>query len=157
MVGRLGRMTNPPDDDQQPNPPGYGTPPPGYGPPAGSAPPPGQPGQPGWYAGPPQYRVPDHPDATKALVLGLVALIGGLACYLPLVLGPWAWVVGHRAVKQIDAQPGRYEGRGQAMAGYVTGVIASVLLGIGVLALVVFFVFMIVVAAGSGTVNGTPF
>ena len=107
---------------------------------------------PGWYPGPPAYRLPDHPQATKAMVVGLIALIGGFTCYVPLALGPWAWVVGRRAVREMDAQPGRYEGRGQAMAGYVMGVIATVLLLLGVLLLIaVLALFM--VAPGGGTVR----
>lgn len=98
--------------------------------------PPQSPQQPGWYAGPPTYRLPDHPDATKAMVLGIIALVGGFMCLLPLFLGPWAWVVGRRAVREIDAQPGRYEGRSQAQAGYVMGVIATVLVVLGVVALI---------------------
>jgi len=115
-----------------------------------TSPPPPSPPPPGWYPGPPAYRLPDHPDATKSMVLGLVALIGGFTCYLPLALGPWAWVVGRRAVREIDAQPGRFEGRGQAVAGYVTGVIATVLLVLGVLALVgLLLVVFLGVGAGS--------
>jgi hypothetical protein len=117
---------------------GYGQP--GYGPPGPGQPPPGQPPQ-GWYAGPPPYRLPDHPEATKALVLGIIALLGGFTCYLPLLLGPWAWVTGRRVVRQVDAEPGRWEGRGQGMGGYVMGVVATVLLVLGVLAVVGFIAF----------------
>jgi hypothetical protein len=109
---------------------------------------------PGWYPGPPAYRLPDHPESTKAMVLGLIALIGGFTCYVPLALGPWAWVVGRRAVREMDAQPGRYEGRGQAMAGYVMGVIATVLLVLGVL-LLIGVLALFVVAPGGGTVSGS--
>lgn len=107
---------------------------PGYGPPYG--PPPGPP--PGWYGGPPPYRLPDHPEATKALVVGVIALLGGFTCYLPLLLGPWAWVVGRRVVREVDAEPGRWDGRGQGMGGYVMGVVATVLLLLGVVAFAAF-------------------
>ena len=112
-------------------PPGYGQP--GYGPPAG-------PPQ-GWYAGPPPYRLPDHPESTKALVVGIIALLGGFTCYLPLVLGPWAWVVGRRVVREVDAEPGRWDGRGPAMGGYVMGVVATVLLVLGIVVVVGFILF----------------
>lgn len=119
-------------------PPGYGQPPgpPGYGPPGWYAAPPQ-----GWYAGPPPYRLPDHPEATKALVVGVIALLGGFTCYLPLLLGPWAWVVGRRVVREVDAEPDRWDGRGQGMGGYVMGVVATVLLLLGVLALAAFLLF----------------
>jgi hypothetical protein len=113
-----------------------------------------RPAPPGWYPGPPAYRLPAHPDATKAMVIGLIALIGGFTCYLPLALSPWAWVVGRRAVREIDAQPGRYEGRGPAMAGFVTGVVATVLLLLGLL-LVLGFLALLFVAPGGGTVSGS--
>jgi hypothetical protein len=154
-------MTDTPGDDQQaqqPQQPPYpaGPPPypqPGYQQPG--YPPPGYQGYPppGWYGGPPLVRLPDHPKATTALVLGIIALLGGFTCYLPLLLGPWAWVFGRRAVKDIDAQPGRYDGRGQALAGYILGVVATVLLILGLVALIAFIGFVVV----SETTNGpTP-
>jgi hypothetical protein len=134
-----------PSGPPAPPPPGYA--PPGYGYQQGYQ----QPAAPqGWYAGPPAYRLPDHPQATKAMVLGLIALIGGFTCYLPLLLGPWAWVVGRRAVREIDAQPGRYEARGQAMAGYVMGVIATVLLVLGILAVIGFLTLLVVTSVTEG-------
>ena len=114
--------------------PGYGQP--GYGQPGygGYGQPGYPPAPPGYYTGPSPYRLPDHPDSTKALVLGLVALVGGFACYLPILVAPWAWVAGRRAVREIDAQPGRFDGRGPALAGYVMGVVGTVLLVLGVIA-----------------------
>ena len=83
-------------------------------------------------AGPPA----DHPDATKALVLGVVALAGGLVCLVPMLVGPYAWLVGQRTLRAIDAEPGRWGGRSQAQAGQVLGVLATLLLGLGLLVLV---------------------
>ncbi|HEX4978022.1 MAG TPA: hypothetical protein VFV40_09170 [Nocardioides sp.] len=120
----------------QPGPQGYGQPPAG---PPGYGQPPGPP--PGWYTGPTPFRLPDHPEATKALVVGIIALVGGFTCYLPLLLGPWAWVVGRRVVRDIDAEPGRWEGRGQGMGGYVMGVVATVLLLLGIVVVVGFVLF----------------
>lgn len=71
-------------------------------------------------------------------MVGIIALLGGFTCYLPLLLGPWAWVVGRRVVREVDAEPGRWDGRGQGMGGYVMGVVATVLLLLGVLALTAF-------------------
>ena len=120
---------------------------------AGWQPPgPGQPGQPGPAGWVPAPGPPDHPDATRALVLGLVALVGGLACLLPLVVGPFAWAVGRRALRDIDAQPGRWGGRNQATAGYVTGVVATVLLVLGVVAVAA---LVVVLAVGTASVQVT--
>jgi hypothetical protein len=102
----------------------------------------------------PVYRLADHPKATTALVLGLVGIVGGLTCYVPLVLGPWAWGIGRRAVKEIDADPQRFGGRSQAMTGYVLGIISTVLLVLGILALVAFLVFAFAFSGTSGQVGG---
>lgn len=91
----------------------------------------------GYYPAPPQ----DHPQATLAMILGILSLV---MCGL---LGPFAWVIGGRAVKEIDASGGRIQGRGQAQAGRILGIIATALLALGLLALVAFVVF----AIGFGT------
>ena len=163
-------MTNPPGEDQgperhdpeqpqhpgSPQPPGWGQqpgswqqqgypppgpPPPGY-PPSGN-PPPGYPQYPQYpQQGPVQYA-PDHPKATTSLVLGLLSVV------LCQVLGPVAWVIGKRTVSEIDASQGRYGGRGSAQAGYILGVVGSVLLGLVVL----YLVFMIVLIIVAGTAS----
>jgi hypothetical protein len=108
------------------------SPQPQYGPP-----------QPGYGYG---YPVrPDHPQATTALVLGLVALAGGFVCLLPILVGPFAWVVGARVRREID-QDQRYAGRDRATAGMVMGIVASGLLALGLL----FVVLAIVVVAAAG-------
>lgn len=62
-----------------------------------------------------------HPQSTTALVLGILGLV---LCF---VLAPVAWVVGGRAVRAIDAEPARWEGRGPAQAGRVLGVVGTIL------------------------------
>jgi Domain of unknown function (DUF4190) len=120
-----------------PPPPGYGTPPPGYGtPPPGYGPPP-----PG-YGAPPPYGYapqPDHPRATLAMILGILSLV---CCQLT---GPFAWAIGSKAVREIDASGGRLGGRGQAMAGKVLGIIGTVLM-----VLVIVYVVVVLVIAVSG-------
>lgn len=159
-------MSGPAPDPEQPQHPGpppsfqpsWGQPGPGQ-PPYGAQPgypaPPAQPGyqQPGYpqpgYAPPPGWGyapvAPDHPRATTALVLGLVGLIGGLACGLPLLASPFAWWIGVKTRREIDAQPG-VGGRGQATAGMVTGIIGTVLLALSLALLV-----LIVVLALTGS------
>lgn len=139
-------------DPNQPAPYGYGPgqPPPGYGPqPYGYAP--GQPPyQPGYYPGGPK---PEHPGAVPSLVIGVIGLLGGLMCAgLPLVLGPWAWIKGKRTVDEIDASGGQVGGRGLAVGGYVCGIVATVLLALGVLALVI----ALIVAVAAGTSHTSP-
>ncbi|HEX6517272.1 MAG TPA: DUF4190 domain-containing protein [Nocardioidaceae bacterium] len=131
-------MTNTPGDeppgDQRPGDqwPGEGAPPP-Y-PPYGQYPP--------GYAPPPPQYVPEHPRATLSLVLGLIGL---LACQ---VVSPVAWVIGKRTVDEIDASRGAVGGRGQAQAGYVLGIVGTVLLGLGVVAAIVYVVVMVAVIGG---------
>ena len=110
------------------------TPPPAYGPP--------QPPTYGYGYGPP--ALPDHPQASTALVLGLVSLAGGFFCGLPLVAGPFAWATGARARREIDRDP-RYGGRDRATAGMVMGMVATGLLALVVL--VVAAAILLVVAA----------
>lgn len=112
-----------------PPPGGYGAPPPGGG--YGTPPPGGYPPAPGGYGQPRQ----SHPRSTLALVLGIV----GLVCCS--IAAPFAWVIGRRSVREIDAEPERYDGRGAAQAGYILGVIGTVLLAV----LVVFIAITIAV------------
>jgi hypothetical protein len=86
-----------------------------------------------------------------ALVLGIVGLGSLLAtCGLGLVVSPIAWVIGQKAVREIDAQPGRWRGRSEARAGMVMGII-----GTAVLALVVLVVIGLVIAFVNGAFDGS--
>jgi len=89
--------------------------------------------------------VPNHPSANTALVLGIVALGGGFVCGLPVLAGPFAWYMGAKVKREIDAEPMRYGGRGEANAGMILGIVATVLLGLAVL------VVIAVVAIAAGT------
>jgi hypothetical protein len=97
----------------------------------------GPPGHPApWYppAGYPPYpghlpAPPNHPRATLALALGITGLAGGLFfCGVPLVVSPFAWVIGHRALRDIRAAAGRLGGESSAQAGMVMGIVGTVLL-----------------------------
>ena len=120
---------------------GYTPPPPGWTP---------QP-QPG--AGPfPTYVVPDLPKATTSLVLGIIAVAGGFMCFLPVLVAPVAWILGAQARKQIRSAPQQWGGDGRATAGMVLGIIGTVLLVLGLIAVAL---FLILAVAGSSSVNGT--
>jgi len=90
---------------------------------------------------PPPYRPPppDHPQTTTILVLGICGLV------LCQVLGPFAWSMGNKALREIDASEGRYGGRDTVNVGRILGIIGTIILGLFVLALVFF-----VVIAGIG-------
>ena len=107
-----------------------------------------QPGQPAGYPGGWAPTPPPHPQATTAMVLGLIGLIGSfILCGLPLVLSPFALVIGARARGEIDRSGGAYSGRDQAQVGFITGVIGTVFLVLALLALAL----VIVVAVGAPT------
>jgi hypothetical protein len=119
-------MSYPPPPEGEPSDPGrrpgeHGQPPP-YG-------------QPGYgqetpYGYPPRQ---DHPRAILAMILGIVGI---LVCG---PVAPFAWWIGKKAVDEIDASGGRLGGRGMAKAGYIMGVIGTILLVIAVLVFAVAF------------------
>ncbi len=127
--------TPPPYEQQQP----YTAP--QYGQPYGQAQPYGQ--QPGY----PTYAA-DHPKATTALILGILGIV---VCGF---LAPFAWRIGKRTVDEIDASQGQLGGRGSAQAGYILGLIGTVLLGLGLLFLVGIVVVTII---GAATSNSTTY
>jgi hypothetical protein len=149
--------TPPPTPGHASQPPPSGAP--GYLPPPNPYPAPneyaapqspyGAPYQPAYAGG----QRPDHPSATTAMVLGIVGLVGLLFCAgLTLVLSPVAWVVGGKAVREIDAAPGQYAGRDRANAGKIMGIIGTVLLALGILAVIAFVVLAFAVGSSD---NGT--
>lgn len=112
-------------------------------PPAGpSGPPPWQPPPPGYPVPPVPMAPPTSGKATTALVLGICGLV-----ICPFVLSVPAIIVGQSAKKEIDASQGRLGGRSQAQAGFILGIIGTVL---GVL--VALFV-AVVFAFGSAVEN----
>jgi hypothetical protein len=82
-----------------------------------------------------------HPKAGTALVFGILGIVLGLSCGVGGLLGIAGIVQGRRARDEIDAEPGRYSGRSQAVAGLVTGTI-----GVVIAALVIVLVIVLVVA-----------
>ena len=116
------------------------------------------PGQPPYgqqpYGATPGYGYPgqapaNHPSATTALVLSLVGLVGSFVRGITLVLSPFAWRMGARAVREIDANPGMYGGRDQANAGRIMGLIGTVLLVLVVLAFVAAFGFLMIASVST--------
>jgi hypothetical protein len=90
--------------------------------------------------------LPEHPQVSTAFVLGLVSLIGGFACGLPIFAGPFAWFMGAKVRKEIDREPGRYGGREKATAGMVMGIVAT---GLVALALLIIVVAVIAIVASA--------
>ena len=82
---------------------------------------------------------PDHPRATVALILGILGIV---ACS---IVAPFALVIGRRSVTEIDASGGRLGGRGMAQAGFILGVIGTVILALSLIGVVV----LVIVAAAN--------
>jgi hypothetical protein len=114
--------------------------------------PPGQPGYPPYPAY--GYAPPRHPEANKVLALGLVAIVGGMSCYLPILVAPFAWVIGNRVTREIDASAGRYGGHSEAQTGKILGIVGNGLLVLGLLVLTLFITLGVAgVFDESGTSN----
>lgn len=88
-----------------------------------------------------------HPQGTMILIFGILSLVGIS------VLGPFAWYMGNKALKEIDANPAAYSDRNNVNIGKILGMIGSILLALGVIALVAYIIFIVVIigaAAASG-------
>ena len=84
-----------------------------------------------------QYYQEDS-QATTILVLGILSLV---VCQ---ILGPIAWVMGNNELAGIDAGRRPPQNRGTAQAGRILGIIATVLMIIGVVFLfVVLFIALV--------------
>lgn len=94
-----------------PPPPGYGAPVPGYG-------------------GPPQ----NHPRAVLTLVLGIVSIVCcGFFAGIPAI------ILGRKGMTEVDGSGGTLGGRGMLQAGFICGIIGTVLSVIGLIADIAIF------------------
>jgi hypothetical protein len=82
-----------------------------------------------------------HPNAGTALVFGILGTVFSLACGIGGLLGIPGIVQGRKARDEIDAEPGRYSGRSQAVAGIVTGTIGVVIAGLAIVIVVVVILY----------------
>jgi hypothetical protein len=83
-------------------------------------------------------RYPESSQGVLALVLGILSVVS-----LP-VLGPVAWWLGMADKRAVDAGRRDPSGRGAAVAGYVLGIVGTVILGLGVLVLVMALAFGVI-------------
>lgn len=98
---------------------------------------PAPPPQPGSAGG----AYPEASQATLALILGILSVI------VLSILGPFAWWLGGKEKKAIDAGRRDPANRGQAVAGWVLGIIGTIFLIIGVLVGIFWLVILIAAAA----------
>ena len=97
---------------------------------------------------PPPYGAPapNHPQTTTILILGILGLV------LCQVLGPFAWSMGNKALREIDASQGQLGGRDTVNIGRILGMVSTGLLVLGVLALGAFLVLGVAMTVGSTSV-----
>jgi Domain of unknown function (DUF4190) len=139
-----------PDPGQQYGQPSYGQQP--YGQPQLGQQPYGQPQygpQPGY--GYPPVAPPNDGGATAALVVGIVSLVLACGYGVGLLGSPVAWYLGKSSMNRIDASGGGLGGRGMAQAGFVLGIIGTVLLVLAVVGLVLLVVVGMGLVASSGS------
>jgi hypothetical protein len=152
-----------PYDQQPPAQPPYGQPPYGQQPYGQQPPyPQGPYGQQPYGSAPGAYgygtpMAANHPSATTSLVLSLIGLVGVALCGgLTLVLSPFAWRIGAKAVREIDANPGMYGGRDQANAGRIMGIIGTVLLVLGIIGILLLIGLAVATTDTSSSTTYSP-
>jgi uncharacterized membrane protein len=90
----------------------------------------------------PYGQVPQpHPQGTTVLVLGIVGLV---VCFIAGIVG---LVIGNKALKEIDANPGAYNNRQNVVVGRILSIIGIVLQVI----VIVGYLLIVVVAIGSSS------
>ncbi len=75
----------------------------------------------------------EHPQGTLVLILGIVSIT---VCQLT---GPFAWIIGRRALAEIDANPSAYSNRSMTQAGMTCGIVGTVLLVLSIVGLFLYF------------------
>ena len=93
--------------------------------------------------------VPDQ-KATTSMVLGIVGLVSGFFCGIGFFLSPFAMFMGTAAKKRIDASNGALRGRESAQAGFITGLIGTILLALAIIGVIIFVVIFVVIGANGG-------
>lgn len=150
---------HPHSSEPQPTPPYPAPPTDGWVPPSYGQPGPGQPpyAPPGYYPGPGYSGYqwgsmpPEAPGAQASMIVGIVGIaLGFFTMGLGFVASPVAMVMGMRAKRRIDDSAGTLGGRGMAQAGFVLGLIGTVLLVLAIL-----LVVGLVVLAFAGTSDTT--
>ena len=98
-------------------------------------PPPSGPTDPSYGYGEQYGGVPQpHPQGTTVLVLGILSLV---ICGF---LGPVAWIMGNNALVEIDRNPSAYSNRSTVNAGRICGIVATVLLVLGIVFWLLFLI-----------------
>ena len=89
-----------------------------------------------------------HPRGTLVLVLGILSIV------VAPVFGPFAWVMGRKALREVDAAPHVTSNRSTLQAGTILGIIGTVLMIIGLLAIVAFVALAVFASVGMQATSG---
>lgn len=87
--------------------------------------------------GPPQI---EHPNAVPALVLGILGFVVGITF-------PIAWYLGAKGNAETKREPQRYRPSPMMTVGMVLGIVGTVFIALGVLAMVLFVIIVVGLAA----------
>jgi hypothetical protein len=85
----------------------------------------------------------EHPQGTTVLILGVLGIV---ACQ---IVAPFAWVMGNKALEEIDRDPLRYSNRSNVNLGRILGMVGSIILGLGIVGSVLYFVLIFVLLGTS--------
>ncbi|GAB3741933.1 DUF4190 domain-containing protein [Microlunatus parietis] len=124
----------------------YGQQPYGQQPQYGQQQPYGQPApyqQPSPYAQQPYQMMQEHPQGTVILVLGILGFVTGIC-------GAIAWYMGSKAQKEMQASGIRYSNESNINIGKILGMVTTILMGIGLVFLVLYIIFIVVMIASVG-------
>ena len=87
--------------------------------------------------------VPDHPQATTVLIMGI---LGVALCQL---VSPFAWYLGGKARKEIQASHGTLGGSTQVTIGWALGIVGSILLILGLLGVILYVIVVVALVGAS--------
>jgi hypothetical protein len=86
--------------------------------------------------------LPDHPKTQTVFILGIVGIFVGICA-------PIAWYMGSQALKEVAANPGQWNPGGNLKTGKTLGMIFTILYIIGIVAYILFFIFVFAAALGT--------
>ncbi|HEY6627944.1 MAG TPA: DUF4190 domain-containing protein [Acidimicrobiia bacterium] len=90
-----------------------------------------------------QSPYPEPSQATTALVIGILGIV------LCQILAPFAWSMGNKEMQAIDAGRRPPENRGTANAARILGIVGTVLLGIAIIGVILFFTVFSIASVSS--------
>lgn len=85
--------------------------------------------------------LPEHPQGTIILVLGILGLVVA-------PIGIAAWIMGSKTEKEIAASGQRYSNEGSIKTGKILGIVFTILTGLSVLAVIAYIVIVLVILGG---------